>query len=48
MYFNPLVQTKIECINKQLLVDVNQPNKAVWKSALNKATEGISLFEESL
>ena len=23
LYFSPLVQTKIECINKQLLVDVN-------------------------
>ena len=41
--FSPLIRTKIECINKQLLVDVNWPNKAIWKSTLKK---DILLFEK--
>ena len=47
LYFSPLVQTKIECFNKQLLVDINWINKAIWKSTLKKATKGVSLFEGS-
>ena len=27
LYFSPLIRTKIECINKQLLVYINWPNK---------------------
>ena len=46
LYFSPLIWTKIECINKQLLVNVNQPNKAIWKPALNKATKDALLFEK--
>ena len=46
--FSPLIQTQIECINKQLLVDVSWPNKAIWKSELNKATKDVLLFEKSL
>ena len=30
------MQTKIECINKQLLVDANWANKAIWKSVLKQ------------
>ena len=33
--------------HKQLLVDVNWPNKAIWKLALKKATKDILLFEKS-
>ena len=47
LYFSPLIRTKIEYINKQLVIDVNWPNKAFWKSALNKATKYILLFEKS-
>ena len=46
LYFSPLIRTKIECINKQRLVDVNWPNKAIWKSELNKAIKNILLFEK--
>ena len=46
LYLSPLIRTKIECINKQRLVDVNWPNKAIWKSELNKATKNILLFEK--
>ena len=41
LYFSPLIQAKIECISKQLLVDVNSPNKA--KLVLNKATKDALL-----
>ena len=30
----------------QLLVDINWPSKAIWKPALNNATEDVLLFEE--
>lgn len=36
LYFSPLVQTKIECFNKQLLVDINWLNKDILKSVLGK------------
>ena len=39
LYFSPLIRMKIECIDKQLLVDVNYSNKAIWKSTLNKASK---------
>lgn len=41
------MQTKIGCIDKQLLVDVNSSNKGIQKSALNKATKDAMLFEKS-
>ena len=44
LYSSPLIGAKIECINKQLLVDINWSNKAIWKSALNKATKEILIF----
>ena len=34
VYFSSLIRTKIECIDKQPLINVNRPNKAMWKSAL--------------
>ena len=46
LYFSPLIQTKIEWINKQLLVDVNWLSKAIWKSGLNKAIKDVLLFEK--
>ena len=48
LHFRPLIRSKIEYINKQLLVDVNWSNKAIWKSALNKGTTYVLLFEKSL
>ena len=44
--FSPLIRTKIECINKQLLVDVNCPNKAIWKLALDKTKKDVLLLEK--
>ena len=38
LYLSALIRTKIECMNKQLLNDVNWPNEAIWKSLLNKVT----------
>ena len=35
--FSPLIRTDIECINKQLLVDVNWLNKATSKPPLSRA-----------
>ena len=35
--FSSLFQTLMDCINKQLLVDVNWLNKAIMKSALCQA-----------
>ena len=46
LYFGPLIQTKGESINKQLLVNVNWPKKAIWKPALNKATKDVLLFQK--
>ena len=34
LYFNPLIWTKIGCINKLLLLDVNWRNKAIWTLVL--------------
>ena len=36
LYFSSLIQTKIECINKQLLFDVDWPNKAIWMEVIVK------------
>ena len=47
LYFGPLIRTIIEYINEQLLVDVYWPNKVIWKSALNKATKDVLIFEKS-
>ena len=47
LYFSTLIQTKIEYFNKQLLIDVNWPNKSIWKSAVNKLTKDVLLFEKS-
>ena len=47
LYFSPLIRSKIEGINKQLLVDFNWPNKAIWKSVLNKTTNDVLLFKKS-
>ena len=46
LYFSALIRTKIEYINKQLLLDVNWPNKGIWKSALSKAIKYVLLFEK--
>ena len=43
--FSPLVRTYIECINKQLLVDINWLSKAIWKSELRKEIKDVSLCE---
>ena len=42
------MQTKIERINKQLLVDANWPNKAIWESVLDKAIKDVLLFGKSI
>ena len=47
LYFSPLIRNKIECINKQLLVYVNRPSKAIWESVLNNAIKYVLLFEKS-
>ena len=36
LYLSTLIRTKIECITKQLLVDINWPSKAIFNSALIK------------
>ena len=41
LYFSPSIRAKIECIEKELLVDLNWSNKAIWKSALNRATKDV-------
>ena len=41
LYFSPLIQTEIECISKQLLIDANSPNKV--KLVLNKTTKDALL-----
>ena len=43
LYLSPSIRTKIECNNKQLLVDVNWINKAIWKSAFSKAMKDVLL-----
>ena len=40
VYTEPLIQTQTESNNKQILVDVNWLNKAIWE--LNK-TKGVSV-----
>ena len=38
----------MDCINKELLVDVNCPIKLLgWKSVLNKVTQDVFLFGKS-
>ena len=46
LYFSPLIRTKIECMDKQLLVDFNWSNKAIWKSVLNKTTKYFFVIRE--
>ena len=46
LYFSVLTRKKIESINKQL-VDVNWPNKAILKSALDNAAKEVLLSEKS-
>ena len=41
LYFSPSIRAKIECIEKELLVHLNWSNKAIWKSALNRATKDV-------
>ena len=39
LYFSPLIRTQMECIKKQLFVDVNWLFKAIWKLALSKVKQ---------
>ena len=39
--FSLSIRTKIGCIDKELLVDVDSTNKAIWKSALNRTTKDV-------
>ena len=41
VYTEPLIQTQTESNNKQILVDVNWLNKAIWE--LNKTLTGVSV-----
>ena len=41
VYTEPLIQTQTESNNKQILVDVNWLNKAIWE--LNKTLKGVSV-----
>ena len=41
VYTEPLIQTQTESNNKQILVDVNWLNKAIWE--LNKKLRGVSV-----
>ena len=41
VYTEPLIQTQTESNNKQILVDVNWLNKAIWE--LNKKLKGVSV-----
>ena len=41
LYFSPLIQTQMECINK--LVDFNWLNRAILKLVLTKVIKCVSL-----
>ena len=45
--FSSVMRTKTKRIHRQLMVDVNWPNKGIQKSVLNKATRDGLLFEKS-
>ena len=44
--FSLSIRTKIECIDKELLVDVDSTNKAIWKSALNRTTKDVFVIRK--
>ena len=43
-----LIRTNVECVNKQVLIEINWPSKAVSKSALNKATKEVLMIEKEI
>ena len=40
----PLIPNKIECINKQLMLNIDWPDETIWKSVLNIAATDDLLF----
>ena len=42
-YCSPLIATQIWCIKKQLLVNVNRFNEAIWKPSLRRAFKDVFL-----